>query len=309
MTVTGLGKRLQSDSKLRSGTGLTDPRGEFVTRRVDELHPHPSYSRHHFTVPASKLSVLAERGGLAFREPLVITQDRAIVDGYARLELAKLTGRQTLPCIEYELTEPEALHLLLQRHVRSDGLNAFSRILLALELEPWLTERALSNQQAGGRNKGSSMLTEACRVDVRSGIAKAAGVCDGNITKVKQLMTTAHPEVLEALRGGEIRIHRAWRWSKELSENQIELLRLFRSKRGIGKAIRSLISRHNPKCLPAVSDVQGFIRVLSARNSNELRSVSVSVVKGSGKAVYMTEELAQTLASQKEFFACETESR
>ena len=141
--VTGLGKRLQSDSKLRSGTGLTDPRGEFVTRRVDELHPHPSYARHHFTVPASKLSVLAERGGLAFREPLVITQDRAIVDGYARLELAKLTGRQTLPCIEYELTEPEALHLLLQRHVRSDGLNAFSRILLALELEPWLTERAV----------------------------------------------------------------------------------------------------------------------------------------------------------------------
>jgi hypothetical protein len=282
---------------------MNDLRGEFVTCGVRELHPHPSYVRHQFTVPASKLSVLAERGDLAFREPLVITQDRTIVDGYARLQLAGLIGRQTLPCIEYELTEAEALHLLLQRHLRSDGLNAFSRVLLALDLEPSLREKALSNQRAGGQGKGSSKLTEAGRVDVRSGIAKAAGVCAGNITKVKRLMTTAHPEVLEALRSGEIRIHRAWRWSREPSEKQIEMLRLFRSKRGIGKTIRNLISRHKSKCLPAVSDLERLIRVLSAINSTELRSVSVSVVKISEKAVYVTEELIKAFALQKEFFA------
>jgi hypothetical protein len=306
--ITGLGKRLQSDSKLRSRTELNDPRGEFVTRRLDELHRHPSYARHHFTVPASKLSVLAERGGLAFREPLVITQDCTIVDGYARLELARLTGRQTLQCIEYELTEAEALHLLLERHRRSDGLSAFSRVLLALDLEPSLREKALSNQRAGGHDKGSSKLTEAGRVDVRLGIAKAAGVCAGNVTKVKRLLTTAHPKVLEALRGGEIRIDRAWRWSKEPSEKQVEMLRVFRSKRGIGKAIRNLISRHNPRCVAAVSDLESLLRVLSSHDSTELRSVSVSVVKASGKAVYVTEELVQAIASQKELFRCEIES-
>lgn len=40
--------------------------GQLVTCRLDELHPHPSYVRHHITVPASKLSTLAERGDLRF---------------------------------------------------------------------------------------------------------------------------------------------------------------------------------------------------------------------------------------------------
>jgi len=104
------------------------------------------------------------------REPLVITRDRIVIDGYARLELARRQGRMTLPCIEYELTEQEALHRLLQRLRQSNGPNAFSRILLALDLEPLLTDKARSNQQAGGQNKGSSKLAEAERLDVRKEI-------------------------------------------------------------------------------------------------------------------------------------------
>ena len=183
--------------------------GQLVTCRLDDLRPHPSYVRHHLAVPASQLSALAERGDRAFLEPLMITEDRTILDGYARLELARRRGRATLPCIAYELTESEALHWLLQKHRRSNGLNDFSRILLALELEPWFKEKARSNQRAGGQNKGSSKLTEAGRLDVRSEIAAAAGVSVGNVTKVKQLTITAHSELLQALRSREISIHRA----------------------------------------------------------------------------------------------------
>ena len=93
--------------------------GQLVTCRLDELNPHPSYVRHHLAVPASQLSALAGRGDRAFLEPLMITQDRTILDGYARLELARLHGRATLLCIEYDLSEEEALHWLLQRHRRS----------------------------------------------------------------------------------------------------------------------------------------------------------------------------------------------
>ena len=82
--------------------------GQLVTCRLEELRPHPSYLRHHLAVSASQLSALAERGDRAFLEPLVVTQDRTILDGYARLELARLQGRATLSCIEYELTESEA---------------------------------------------------------------------------------------------------------------------------------------------------------------------------------------------------------
>ena len=47
-------------------------------------------------------------------------------------------------------------------------------MVLALDLEPWLQEKARSNQRVGGQNKGSSTLATASRVDVRCEIAVAA---------------------------------------------------------------------------------------------------------------------------------------
>jgi hypothetical protein len=140
---------LQPDEQLgRENTRqLDDIQGQPVTCRLDELRPHPSYVRHHLTVPASQLSALAQLGNLAFRDPLVITRDRTILDGHARWKLARRQGRLTLPCIEYELTEPEALQWLIQRHRRPNGLNDFIRIYLALELEPLFKEKARANQQ------------------------------------------------------------------------------------------------------------------------------------------------------------------
>jgi hypothetical protein len=78
-------------------------------RRVDDLHPHPAYVRHHLGVSASKLSALVEGGDLAFREPLVVTNAGTIIDGHARWELARRQGRETLLCIEHVLNEEEAL--------------------------------------------------------------------------------------------------------------------------------------------------------------------------------------------------------
>ena len=75
-----------------------------VSIRIDELRPHPSYVRHHLSVPAHKLSALADLGDVALRDPLVITRDGTILDGYARWELARLRGRPTLNCIRYEMT-------------------------------------------------------------------------------------------------------------------------------------------------------------------------------------------------------------
>jgi hypothetical protein len=103
-----------------------------------------------------------------------------------------------LRCIEHDLTETEALRCLLQKQRPSSGLNDFIRICLALDLEPFLREKAQANQQAGGQNKGSSNLTEADRVDVRSEIANLAGVGTGNVTKVKQLLATAQQPLLRS---------------------------------------------------------------------------------------------------------------
>ena len=273
---------------------------QFVTCRVDELHPHPSYVRHQLTVPASKLSALAERGDLAFQEPLVITRERTILDGYARWELARLQGRVTLPCIQYELTEEDALRSLLQRHRRSKGLDDFTRVLLALELEPLLKEKAQSNQRAGGQNKGSSKLTEADRVDVRRKIAQAADVSVGNVTKVKQLIGTAHPELLEALHAGEVSIHRAWKLSTKSPERQTEVLRTYRAEKGVNKAIRDLISRQEPRSLPIALDLETLVRRLSQLEADDCGSVNLSVIRLPGKSIFVTEDLLQSLPTHQE---------
>ncbi len=64
------------DQTLAKTATREDSQGRLVTCRLDELHPHPSYVRHHFAVSITKLSALAEQGDLAFREPLTITRDR-----------------------------------------------------------------------------------------------------------------------------------------------------------------------------------------------------------------------------------------
>jgi len=277
-----------------------DSPGQPVTCCLDELRPHPSYARLSLTVPTAKLSALAEQGDLAFREPLVITRDRIVIDGYARWKLACLKKRLTLPCIEYELTEEQALRWLLLRHCRSNGLNGFCRISLALELEPGFKVKALSNQQFGGRLKALSNLTEDARVDVRKQIAGAASVSMGNVAKVKQLLKTAHSELLEALRDGEISIHQAWKWSKKAPKRQTDALRDYRNEQGVSKAIRDLIARHEPTSLPPAPALGSLVLRLSELKPDEFSAVNVSVIRVPGKAIFVTEELVRSLPPYQE---------
>jgi len=84
---------------------------------------------------------IIKRGAVGCRNPLAITHDRIIIDRYARRELAKELKRPIPHCIEYDLSETEALKWLLQKHRLSNSMNHYSRIMLALDLEPELTER------------------------------------------------------------------------------------------------------------------------------------------------------------------------
>jgi hypothetical protein len=303
---------VQTFSSELSGTErrLDDNRRRLVTCHVDELRPHPSYVRHNLAVHACQLSAVGELGDLAFREPLVITQDHIILDGFARWTLARLQGRSTLACIEYEMSEAEALQNILQRHRRSSGLNDFIRICLALELEPFLKSKGRAKQQAGGQNKGSSILTKADRLDVRKEIARIAGVSVGNVTKVKQLTVTAHSDIIKALREKELSIHRAWLWRELPTEEQREKLWLNQSKKGIGKTIRHLLSPYLPKSSPLVTELLDLIKLVSALRLGTLGSVRVVSINVPGKAVFVSEELLRTLEAQEELtLTCATNNQ
>ena len=173
-----------------------------------------------------------------------------------------------------------------------------------------LHEKALSNQRLGGQMKGSSRLTEDAIVDVRKKIAAAAGVSVGNVTKVKRLLRTGQPELLETLRDREVSIHRAWKWTTESPDRQIESLRTYRHKKGVSKAIRDLISRHVRHNLPTSPDLTSLVRRLSALSSGQFNSVSVSVIPVRGKTIFVTEELMRTLPLYQESIpACPSSNR
>jgi hypothetical protein len=279
-----------------------------VAHRVDELRPHPSYVRHQLSVSASQFSALAALGSLAFREPIVVTRNLTIVDGYARFQLVQHQKRETLLCLEYDLTEEEALRWLIQSHRPSWGLNAFSRVLLVLELEPFLQERAHANQRIGGQHKGSANLTEAQKVDSRSELAAAAGVSPGNIRKVKQLIESAHPLIKQALKADEISIHLAWQWRRLSAQQQLGKLEEHRSRKGTNQTSRRLIQKHvarlsPPQLIPPT--LGDLLETFTPEGAAILDSIVISEIDAPGSIAYFTKSALRNLRLIKES-KCET---
>jgi hypothetical protein len=287
-----------------------DTRCRVIRCPVNELRHHHSYARHQLSVSASQLSALAALGNLAFREPIVVTRNRTIIDGYARFQLAQRQERETLFCLEYDLTEEEALRWLIQSHRPSWGLNAFSRVLLVLDLEPFLQERARANQRIGGQHKGLSNLTEAQKVDSHSELAAAAGVSTGNVRKVKQLIESTHPMIKQALRAEEISIHLAWQWRRLPAQQQLEKFEEHRSRRGTNQTSRRLIQKHvarlsPPQLIPTT--LGDLLEAFTPEGAAILDSIVISEIDAPGSIAYFTKSALHNLRSIKES-KCETKA-
>ncbi len=221
--------------------------GASEVRRVADLLPHPALAKHTLGYSTQELSNLCDRGEVAFADPVTITHENIILEGYDLCHFAKLQNRATLLCIVRPMDQETALLHLLHRNRGSKGISDFVRILMALELEPWFRERAKSNQSVGGRQKGSTHLAEADRLDVRAEVASAAGVSAGNVSKVKQILQSGIPAIRQALLTGEIRINRAAIWAKQSPSAQARRLSDFRNERGMGRKIAVMLKRHGPR--------------------------------------------------------------
>jgi hypothetical protein len=269
--------------------------------RTDEICPHPAYAQLGLAPSSRKLSILAQRGVLAFQEPLIITQDRILVDGYARWRLAQVRQRGELLCVEHDWSLDESLLQLLQLHSCNEGLNDFVRVVLTLQLEPLLQERARANQQAGGQLKGSINLSEAVRLDVRDTLATIAGVSPCYISRIKKFLETSHRDVLEALRTGEIKINKAWRWSSASHANQLENLQEFRAKKGIKSTIRRLVSKHRSRQRPLELRADHLLNALSSLPHDDLRSVEIHAIESPGRLLFVSNDLLRDLDRQFRF--------
>jgi len=248
----------------------------------------------------AQLSALIDLGEIAFQQPIVVTANGIIVDGYARWQLATRQGRETILCLEYELTDEEALRWLIKTHRPLRGLNSYCRILLALDLAPSLQETARENQRLGGQHKGSSNLTEAQKLDVRAKTASAAGVSSGNITKVEQIARSAPPLIDHSLRSGEITIHKAWQWRRLSPQQQAARLVEYRTQKGTNLTSRRLIQKHAAKLVPSrliASTLGDLLKDVCPEGAAVLDSITVSEIEAAGNVAYFTKGALAALRS------------
>ena len=269
--------------------GLWEVRhGHPVVRDPQVLHPHPLYTALCGPIAAIRAQRVAAEDG-PIREPLTITADGTILDGHARWQVACDRRHSGLPCLVYDLTTEDALQLLVQRHRSVQGLNAYGRIVLALQLEPHFR-----GQKAGRVDARSSTLTKGSHVDVRADIARVAGVSTGNVTKVKQILSSGIREVRERLLWGEVSIHRAWQWRTQSPRAQREALWRHRHRGIIKRTVKRLVDAHVTAHAPdsVISAPDTVLRSLATRKAATL---TVGVLDAPGHAVLVTRELYEAL--------------
>ncbi len=159
-------------------SGPDAPEGRLVDRALEQLRAHPVYLE--VCGPLAAATVPNDPADpTPIIEPLLTTRDGLILEGHERWAVARQQGRPSLPCIEYDLTGEEALTFMLEQHRRSERLNDFCRIVMALALEPHWRARARERQRQGGTGTLSSKLTKGHAIDVRAELARAAGVGAG----------------------------------------------------------------------------------------------------------------------------------
>ena len=219
--------------------------------------------------------------------------------GAGEFEKPDALGQQqpSLPCLEYDVTDAEALQIVIQQHRTSEGLNAFCRIVMALELEPFFKACSRRSRLETGARTLSSNLTNAEHRDVRKAIASVAGVATGNVTKVKQLLGGVVPAVRERLVRGEVRIHRAWQWRTLSPREQRDALWEHLHRGAIKTTIARMVKAHADAGAGArPPDVAAA--VLGGLARLDASDISVAVLDVPGRAVVVTRACYEELQEQ-----------
>jgi hypothetical protein len=158
-----------------------------------------------------QLLLSIERDG-RYREKLIVWAGFDILlDGHHRLEIYQQNheGSDITPpeVLEIALPSRDAAKLWMARNQLSRrNLTDFQRAEIALLLAPEIKVKAKANQQASG---GAVPAKAPEPVDTRKEVAAIAGVGLKQIDKVKAIVEHAPPEVVDAVRKGDVSINKA----------------------------------------------------------------------------------------------------
>src|SRR2546426_3666360 len=132
-------------------TGISRAEGRPVVRSPEQLRLHRALDELDWVGVMGELNEAVRVTNPSLSDPILITTNGMILAGFGRWRLALFEHRHEINCIEYPLTENQALQFIISHHQPQRGWHAFIRIRLALELEPYFQQRALHNLRTGGK--------------------------------------------------------------------------------------------------------------------------------------------------------------
>jgi hypothetical protein len=281
-------------------TEMSGPEGRSVFRSVQQLRLHPALRELGWAGVIGELNEAIKPTNRSVTEPILITTSGIVLAGLGRWRSALFDGRHEINCIQYPLGEDEALQFIISHHQPQPGWNAFIRIRLALTLETYLRQKALDNMRAGGKYKGLANLPEAEHIDVREEIARIAGPggCARNVSKVKTILQSAHPRLIDALTDGSLRINPAASWCEMPKAEQVEQFIRYSEERATTKVIRRSIVR--PKDEKIGPDVVALLDTIQCRETQRPGSVAIRFGRDGHTVILIVRDLLPVPDPQKE---------
>jgi hypothetical protein len=273
---------------------------QLVQRSPKKLRIHPILAGKNIERSLARISAVAGISNPSSLDPIWITQENLVLKGVVELDRAIKANLETVSCVELVLDEERQIRWILDHHRKTKDYEDFVRIEIALDLKPFILQRAKENKRLGGRFKGSAKLPEAERIDTRAEIAKAADVAPRQVSRAEGLLRDAKPELLEALRSGEIKINRACTWLKENPKNQLDRLSEFRVFREHAKTIAGLMRKHRAKPHPPERnlDSRQIGAALAAADPASHLQIMVLPRTIQGSYLLLSEDLMQSIQTQ-----------
>jgi hypothetical protein len=221
--------------------------GHAAPRPPGQLRLHPALVRLKLIGSGFEINQAIHLRDGRVREHILITVAGTIISGFRAWHEAVSNGWTIVDCIEYSLSDEQALEFILIQHRPRRAWNNFNRVRLALELESYFQRRALANQIAGGKHKGSANLPKAEHIEVRQEIANVAGVSGRTVANVKRILKNAAPALIDALRDGILTINRALLWCSLPQWKQVEQFTNYTVERATSKIIRHTVTQPHPQ--------------------------------------------------------------
>jgi hypothetical protein len=271
--------------------------GRPVVRSPEQLRLHGALAELGLTGIIQDLNDSSLLKDQSMPEPILVTTSGTILAGFGRWRSALFDIRHEIHCIEYALSDDQALKFILRHHQSRRGWNAFIRIRLALKLESHFQQKALDNMRAGGKYKGSANLPEAHCIDVRQEVAHIAGVGSRNVSNVKTILQTADARLIDALADGRLSIHRAIQWCRLPKAKQLEHFIRFTWERTRNKVIRQAIAQ--PKTDTISPDLTTLLDAMRCQDTRQPGSVVLRVSQLRRTIVLIGQDLLTDLRSQE----------